>query len=66
MRIIQIEEWQSSFKNEDVTHLIKLLKDVSAALRVFVKCGNALKWLAGIVIAIAAITATVRHVINGQ
>ena len=44
------------YRNQpDVLRLIELLKSVESALELFVKCGNGLKWMLGIVAPIVGI-----------
>lgn len=47
--------------NQDkVQELIDLLEDVKSALRLFVKIGNAFKWLAIVIASLAAAWAAIR------
>lgn len=40
---------------EDIKSVIELLRNVEAALKVFVKVGNAVKWVAGLFTAVGAV-----------
>lgn len=55
-RMEAIEKTQNS-----VAELVGLLEDVKSALRIFVKIGNAVKWLSALVLACSGITWAIKH-----
>lgn len=52
MRAIELKQQEMDSKKPDFDELIGLLKDVKSALRIFVKIGNAVKWIALVITAI--------------
>lgn len=46
---------------KSVHELVALLEDVQGALRLFVKAGRVIKWIAGVVMACSGITWAYRH-----
>lgn len=51
--------------HKSITELVTLLEDVKSALRLFVKVGNAVKWLSGILLACSGIAWVVKHFGSG-
>ena len=47
--------------HQDIAELIALLEDVKGALRLFIKVGKAIKWLAGFLLACSGIAWVIRH-----
>lgn len=48
-------------KLEGIDELVILLEDVKGALRVFIKIGKGVKWIAGVVLACSGITWACKH-----
>lgn len=46
---------------DSIQELVQLLHDVQGALRIFIKLGKAVKWLAGFLLAISGISWVIHH-----
>lgn len=55
----RMEAIEKSQKN--VQELVDLLEEVKGALRLFIKAGRFIKWLAGILLAFSGIAWAIRH-----
>lgn len=60
LRDLEIRMQQVEANQGKVQELIDLLEDVKSALRVFVKVGNGLKWIALLVGSVAGAVVTIR------
>lgn len=58
-----VDEWRNSIDTivEEMQEINKSLRDIAAAVRVFTKIGNGLKWLAGVGAATAVMIAAAKE-----
>lgn len=67
-RVTVIEEWKSAIEKQTVAiqNMVELFERIENSLWLFVKMGNALKWLAGLTLSFFAAWAAMKAWLGGH